>query len=165
MANRKDSTGLIIITLLVLFIVVKAVEYWTITVPGLVCVLALLYLWRRARGAAGLTSGSSSIDDFQVEIVGESRYQHNLLTICGGRTEEGANKVVPARCVPDSGAGSVRVEIQGKIVGTLDDEESESYLTTFGSRSAKCQALIRGGWDRGDGDVGNFGVRLNLDLG
>jgi hypothetical protein len=30
--------------------------------------------------------------------------------------------------------------------------------------AASCAARIRGGWDRGDGDAGPFGIRLDIAI-
>lgn len=164
MAKQKDISSWGIVIILGIAAAVKAMDYWFITLPVVATILVVRYLARRAKTPAEFSSGSFDADDFAVEIVGESRYQENLIAICGGRTKEGANKVVSAKCVPSSDADTVWVEIGKRRVGCLDDEDAEDYRRRFGSQASKCQALIRGGWDRGDGDVGNFGVRLNVGL-
>ena len=62
---------------------------------------------------------------------------------------------------------AVRIEIQDQTVGHLDRETARSFrekMTEFGltGAAAKCSAIIVGGWDRGDGDRGHFGVKLDL---
>jgi hypothetical protein len=62
---------------------------------------------------------------------------------------------------------AVRVEIRGCIVGHLSRENAREYrrqLKKAGhpALTASCKALIVGGWDRGGGDRGHFGVRLDL---
>jgi hypothetical protein len=33
---------------------------------------------------------------------------------------------------------------------------------SVGISEVECKAVIQGGWDRGEGDTGEFGVRLNI---
>src|SRR5687768_4167377 len=61
----------------------------------------------------------------------------------------------------------VRVEVDGATIGRLDDPYAAGYkqqLATTPYLSAKvwCEAMIVGGWDRGLGDHGKFGVKLDL---
>ena len=109
-----------------------------------------------------------------LDIVGESRYQAALERICGGRTESGANRVVSAILIPDPRTRrtrtAVRVEILGDTVGYLDRRNallSRGQLDRLGipGERAICAAKILGGWDRGGGDTGQFGVRLDLPTG
>ncbi|MCZ7599752.1 MAG: HIRAN domain-containing protein [Gammaproteobacteria bacterium] len=62
---------------------------------------------------------------------------------------------------------AVRVDIHGKTVGYLSRElalEFRKSIAELGhpGLTAKCNALIVGGWNRGDGDTGHFGVKLDL---
>ena len=57
-------------------------------------------------------------------------------------------------------ANAVRVEIKGRKVGYLSRVEAAHYRSLLGLGQAPVAALIIGGWDRGDGDTGSYGMRL-----
>jgi hypothetical protein len=104
---------------------------------------------------------------FTIGAVGESFYQSALEAITGGHTEQGWSKPVRASLVCENtnpyDAKAVRVEILGQKVGYLARDRARLYRRRFGQRTVVCDALIVGGWDRGD-SVGDFGVRLDLKL-
>jgi hypothetical protein len=109
---------------------------------------------------------------FHLQVVGESNYQDALETICGGRTEQGADLRGVATLVLDDAnpydRNAVRVEINGLKVGHLgreDAKEYRKYLRTHGLNRIHgiCKARIRGGWKRGD-ETGYFGVYLDFSL-
>ena len=109
--------------------------------------------------------------DYLMEVVGESHYQTVLAAICGGRTREGHQLGVKARLIHDSknphDSQPIKVEIAGKTVGYLSRERAREYrrklaAAGFKGRTAECDAMIAGGWDRGQGDKGDFGVRLDI---
>jgi hypothetical protein len=115
-----------------------------------------------------ITNGPGTYD---VDVVGESHYQEALESICGGRTEDSQRLEVEAFLVPESDnphdSEAVRIEIQDQTVGYLDRETARSFRERMAEigltpAAAKCSAIIVGGWDRGDGDRGNFGVKLDL---
>lgn len=105
-------------------------------------------------------------DDYPIEVVGESHYMAAFAAICGPATEDGVTMVVDAQLVPEDGNPfdpyAVAVVIDRLKVGHLPRDAAREYRARVGGRSLACQALITGGWDRGDGDVGNYGVRLRL---
>lgn len=112
---------------------------------------------------------------FSTDVVGESRYQSNLDEVAGPRTHDGVEKLLPAELVFEgvthpTDPQAVAVLIGGKPVGFLDRDESRDlrlYLhQELGScpPRANCQALVRGGWDRGPDDRGMYGVRLDLPI-
>lgn len=112
-------------------------------------------------------------DDFALEVVGESYYQHNLETICGPRTEEGENRIVEARLIlEDSNPHdnkAVRVEISELQVGYLRREVARIYreqLRKNGHPHAigRCAAKIKGGWKRKGGNTGHYGVWLDIPV-
>lgn len=109
--------------------------------------------------------------DFAQEVVGESHYQDNLAAICGERKPDGENRIVEAVLVLDDSnpydPNAVRVDIKGMTVGYLSKEVAphfREHMTSLGHRSTsfQCRANIRGGWDRGGGDTGHYGVWLEL---
>jgi hypothetical protein len=64
-------------------------------------------------------------------------------------------------------SNAVKVMIDGKLVGHLDRYAAIEFRRVFSKIAhsgavVKCPALIRGGWDRGEGDRGLFGVKLDL---
>lgn len=109
---------------------------------------------------------------FPLSIVGESRYQHDLEAVCGGRTEEGADLTKSARLILEDtnpyDRNAVRVEIDGRTVGYLNRQDAKAYRQYLqriraGRAIGVCEAHIRGGWKRGD-DQGHFGVFLDFAL-
>ena len=117
---------------------------------------------------ADITNGPGT---YSVDVVGESHYQKALERICGGRTENSQRLVVEAFLVLEDDnphdSKAVRISIQGKTVGYLDRETARSFRKQIaGIRmtgvAAKCSAIIVGGWHRGGGDRGHFGVKLDL---
>jgi hypothetical protein len=105
---------------------------------------------------------------FNVEVVGESNYQAALERICGGRSRDGAEKYVTATLVPEDSnpydENAVRVDIDGVTVGYLSRHAAKAYRKRSGASSGarECAAVIRGGWERGRKNRGDFGVRLEL---
>lgn len=139
-----------------------------------VVVIYLLFRRRDQKPVAGTEIGQlNGPGSYLFDIVGESKYQGALEQICGGRTEDGAEKYVRA-CLNLEDANpfddqAVRVDIDGRTVGYLSRTSARHYrkrLTELGHLRivCECDAIIVGGWDRGDGDKGHFGVRLDLPV-
>lgn len=105
--------------------------------------------------------------DGEVEVVGESFHQDEILELTGGRRRYGGVDVeAVAEIVPVEGDG-YEVRIHDRTVGYLsatDAERLEPFIEEILAEAgtATCPALIRGGWDRGGGDVGWFGVVLHF---
>jgi hypothetical protein len=107
-----------------------------------------------------------------VEVVGESHHQDELLQITGGRRHYGGvDAEAVASLVPDPAnphdPQAVEVRIAERTVGYVGRDDLyrvrvmvDDSLDLHGF--ATCRALIRGGWDRGHGRVGSFGVVLLL---
>lgn len=109
-----------------------------------------------------------------VHVVGESHYQAALLRVAGGKTETGARRpraiaelVREPRNRHDSNA--VAVQIGGDTVGYIAREEAPrvghvvEHMWSYGSL-ATVAASITGGWNRGYGNEGSFGVVLHCDV-
>lgn len=120
---------------------------------------------------AGVVARLPGPGEFELQVVGESHYQDNLEELCGGKTPDGHRKEVEAMLIHDDenqyDDKAVAVSIDGKIVGYLDRKTARNFraqMAEAGAASvpAVCQAIIVGGWDRGDDDVGHFGVKLDL---
>ena len=110
--------------------------------------------------------------NFDLEVTGESFYQDNLEAICGERNERGENKEVVARIVLEDDnkfdkGNAVRIDIEGKPIGYLSKKVARVYRETMKAHGAinaivTCNALIKGGWKRKNGNIGNYGVWLDI---
>lgn len=102
---------------------------------------------------------------YLVEVRGESECQAQLEDICGGRKTSGMHyRMQPTLVISDN---KVRVQVDGVIIGRLDDDYAAGYkqqlaTTPYLSATVLCEAMIVGGWDRGPGDRGMFGGKLDL---
>jgi hypothetical protein len=110
--------------------------------------------------------------NFAIDVVGESHYQDNLETICGGRSGKSQDLRVRATLVPEKDnpydKHAVRVDIDGKPIGHLRRDAAREYRRELASAGFKntpatCGANVRGGWKRGK-DKGHFGVWLDLPI-
>lgn len=108
-----------------------------------------------------------------VSAVGESYYEQSFIRICGPRCADGYHLAVVAELRPEPtnpyDANAIAVHVHGLPVGHLSREHAidarpvvDKTISTHGF--AACDAIIRGGWDRGHGDVGNFGIQLKCSL-
>ena len=108
----------------------------------------------------------------EVEVVGESHHQDDLLALTGGRRRYGGVDVgVVADLVPEPtnrfDPEAIAVRIGDRPVGYVRREDGEWVAPLIDDSLdmhglATCEATIRGGWDRGRGEVGWFGVTLLL---
>lgn len=111
---------------------------------------------------------------FRVDVAGESFYEASFMELCGPRTLEGFRVPASARLqLQDDNQhdrAAVSVTISGHPVGHLSRDCARAFRRSvrYGALSTfevfECAALIVGGWDRGSGDAGNFGVKLDLAL-
>jgi hypothetical protein len=113
-------------------------------------------------------------EHFQINVAGESFYPDSFAALVGARAKDGI--AFPARAqltLQDDNAHdkhAVKVSIEGHQVGHLPREAARAFrrAVRYGELAEhevfECAALINGGWDRGGGDVGNFGVKLDLSL-
>lgn len=108
-------------------------------------------------------------DTFSFDIVGESHKQRELEALAGGRREHGADHQVQAILLPENNnrydLNAVVVTISGEAVGYLDKANAKHWrevLFSTGPRAALVNAKIVGGWECPDGDVGHFGVKLDV---
>ena len=123
----------------------------------------------RLRGHAGRERPVTLAGLEEAEVVGESEHQDALLALAGGsRSYGGVELDAVAELVHDSDDPSeVAVLIDDLQVGRLRREDAARFSPTIdevldGGGSVTCQALIRGGWDRGGDNVGLFGVVVLL---
>jgi len=108
---------------------------------------------------------------YEREVVGESHYQDALERICGGRTDASANLTCLARLSPEPtnphDRNAIRVNIDAFTVGYLSRKDAARYCASFRAsprplQPVWCNAIIRGGWDRGSRGSGSFGVWLDF---
>jgi len=114
----------------------------------------------------------------KVEVVGEGSYQGTLEQMAGGRTVDGPRVrdhmalLLPEPTNPYD-TNAVRVLLVPATtgatakVGYLSREDAVRYRAVIdrlaaAGRVMACRASIKGGWDRGSGDRGSFGVTLHL---
>jgi hypothetical protein len=110
---------------------------------------------------------------YNLDIVGESHYQAALERLAGGRSEDGVRVKTTATLILETNnphdPQAVRVDIRGRTVGHLSREDARTYrlrLRQLGcpNLQASFPAIIVGGWNRGGGDRGHFGVKLDVEL-
>lgn len=106
-----------------------------------------------------------------VNVVGESYYEEAFLHLTGGRCPEGFHAPCTASLVPEPDNPydpmAIAVHIGQHKVGHLSRDEARAYRSFIDEAVrdrglATASATINGGWDRGGGDAGSFGVVLNL---
>jgi hypothetical protein len=98
-------------------------------------------------------------------IVGESRFQDALSTICGGHNWAGQHFYTRARIVPEPtnphDPNAVRVEIQGRPVGYLGRDHAAKYVKRLAEEGRSAEvvevcAYINGGWRTNQHDQGSL---------
>src|SRR5215217_6090392 len=125
------------------------------------------------REAAVLLTDLAGDGGFALAVVGESHYRQNFDRVCGKRIDGANNMIVQAVLVcerdnphdPDA----VRIDVEGLPVGHLSRAMAKKYRArlealNLDERPRACRAMVRGGWDRGADDRGEYGIRLDLDL-
>jgi hypothetical protein len=146
--------------------------------PLLLLAAILYFAWRllRPRRQAATVRTEGTVQGpgfFECEVVGESKYQHHLAHITGGKTANGHELKKQAILVledeNDNDKNAVCVYIDGLRVGYLSRRLAKGYRDRLKGQNLpnghyRCDALIVGGWDRGGGDKGHFGVRLDLPI-
>jgi hypothetical protein len=122
---------------------------------------------------ASVETVSNDSSRFSLPVVGESRYQEAIEEVAGGKTEDGAHCYCQATLVLEDenryDKNAVRIDIDGRTVGYLSRPDALQYrkeLRKHGAPTAtlRSEAIIVGGWSRGDGDEGHFGVRLDIQF-
>ena len=110
-------------------------------------------------------------DEYSFEVVGESHRQDVFDEICGGKCDEGYELEVIAQLMLiednpyDANAGGVF--LNGRLAAYVPRDfapkiRADILRLKLGDQPIACNAIIVGGWDRGDGDEGHFGLKLSL---
>jgi hypothetical protein len=120
---------------------------------------------------------SSYIEPYLVQVQGESQYRANFEKICGYVDEEEGyedNAHQASLYFEDNNSfdlgNAVRVEIDDLTVGYLSKPQAKTYRQKLKEIQAPenpiaiCSASIRGGFRKKDGEVADYGVRLDFDL-
>lgn len=111
--------------------------------------------------------------DYNFEVVGEAQCQPALERISGGRKFDGVEVMAVAVLALDNAnshdANAVAVFIDASRVGYLPRETAKRFREDIArlnpsNAAVGCRAKIVGGWDRGNGDRGHFGVWLDVSV-
>jgi hypothetical protein len=107
---------------------------------------------------------------FGFHVVGTLQHQNEISTMCGGRTHKGVHRECDAVLAPEPhnpyDRNAVAVSVENIRVGYLDRGVAREFLRALrasGFADVASEAMIVGGWDRGE-DQGFFGLRLNAYL-
>jgi hypothetical protein len=112
-----------------------------------------------------------ALGEFDFEVVGESHYQQALRRLAQPHDEHGADKQCVAELIPERDnphdPQAVRVAIDGNTVGYLSRDDARSFRRRLSSRKrggqvTACDAVIRGGGVRDDGERLFYGVWLDI---
>lgn len=105
------------------------------------------------------------------DVVGESHSQDVFDDICGGKREDGHKlKVTAQLCFVEDNPhdpNAVGVFIEGQLVGYVPRDAAPQLREDIlrinrEERPVTCDGKIVGGWDRGHGDEGHYGLKLSL---
>ena len=120
---------------------------------------------------------SSYEEPYPILVQGESSYKANIQKICGYYDEEEGyddNAHQAALYLEDESTfdpgNSVRVEIDDLTVGYLSRSQARLYREKIKALNAPenpiaiCGASIKGGFLKKNGEVADFGVRLDFDI-
>jgi len=108
---------------------------------------------------------------YTFDVVGECHRQAELNSICGGKCEDGHDLKVLAQLVFIDGnphdPNAVGVFVDSKMVGYVPRHLAPGLRSAIlrlnpDERPVTCDSRIVGGWDRGDGDEGHYGIKLSL---
>lgn len=111
------------------------------------------------------------IGGYEVEVTGESHYQHALQAIAGEHGDDAVELATKALLVPDDANPydnkAVKVLVESRQVGHLSRDDARSYRRRLAAKkqgvvTAQCGALVMGGFIGRDGKRASYGVRLDL---
>lgn len=143
-----------------------------ITAIVLILIAALAPSVKKTYAAPEAKSASpdySHLDDFPIQIVGESNYQSTLIDLCGPPKPDGYRTRLTAMLCREPGnphdPNAIRVDIQGRTVGYIDRSQAAQWAPRMdalpsGASQATVPAIVMGGWYKSASDHGAFGVRI-----
>lgn len=146
-------------------------------VAVVIALAAAWFIYRGRKNTAGTGASGAPVrlagdGDYAIEVVGESKYPASFEAICGPQSESGVNISTRAVLTLERSnkfdKHAVRVSIQGHTVGYLSRIAAQAFRTAVArvghgkTQQFECAAVIRGGWDRGPGDRGSYGVWLDI---
>lgn len=121
-----------------------------------------------AEGVSGFLIGDGQ---FGFHVVGTSNHQAMLKKLNHGPHHQSAHALCHAILRPEPtnpyDRNAVAIYVDEWPIGYLDRPSAKEFnaeLARAGCAEAYCEAKIVGGWDRGEGNKGSFGVRLNACL-
>lgn len=127
--------------------------------------------WQRKDGTFTIQGHVVGDSTFSADVVGESHYQGNIEHAAGGRNHDSAHVVTKAVLYLEDenphDRNAVRVLIEGRTAGYLDRAAAKAWRRKLSAGGFPIghytvDALIVGGWDRGEDDQGHFGVKLDV---
>lgn len=102
-------------------------------------------------------------------VVGESHYRGAIERVTGGARRDGVKVVTWAALLPEPDnphdGNAVAVHIDGLKVGHLPRNEAAAFKPVLDRLAASgrvgyCRADVYGGWNRGQGDAGDYSITL-----
>jgi hypothetical protein len=121
----------------------------------------------RMKGWVGKRERVTISGEVSVEVVGESFHQDELLSLAGGHRRFGGVDLEAVAALVSVEGNGIEVRIDDMPIGYLSQIQArrftdlvEESIEQHGLATAR--ASIRGGWDRGGGDIGMFGVTLSM---
>ena len=129
------------------------------------CTLAPAELFAQLDGI--LTVDLQGPGNYPVDAVGGPLHRDRLNAVCGGKTANSQHRIANAVLVCEDDGEAVRVDIEGWTVGHLSKIDARHYRQLlaaggFEGMPGICSAKIVGGWYRGEGDEGDYEVKLDL---
>ncbi len=130
--------------------------------------------FRRRQQPEAITVIDCGGDGKAIEVKGEATYQKALERIAGPKTAEGGAPDVVAYLEPDPSnpydSNAVKVFVTGLLVGYINRDDAEWVQKTCldiqceeGGKLVAMKGQLVGGWDRGGGDEGSWGIWLWYD--
>lgn len=110
--------------------------------------------------------------NFDIEVVGEGFYQTQFVKVCGPRRPAGYDDEVRVHLVLESDNKfdklAVGVMLGGGKVGHLSKDVAREFRRAVKAGGLteytifECAGNVRGGWDKGGSNTGQFGIWLDL---
>ena len=125
-------------------------------------------------GGLGEAAAATCAGPDRIEVKGESHYQDAFAAIVGPKTHEGYDAPAVAALEPEPhnryDRNAVAVLVEGRKVGYVNREvaaEIQGGVLAWAQRTGRpvtVDARIVGGWDRGGGDAGHYGIWIHAGL-